>query len=58
MATVSFNKNFVVSNSNAIRMITEDFANPRFVEIKKRDLEVESTKGIQLLKKRLSNLER
>ena len=41
MATVSFNKNFVVSNPTAIKMISEDIANPRYVEIKKRDLKVE-----------------
>ncbi|MBD8010260.1 MULTISPECIES: hypothetical protein [Acinetobacter] len=55
MATVSFNKNFVVSNPTAIKMISEDIANPRYVEIKKRDLKVENAKGIQLLKKRLSS---
>ena len=55
MATVSFNKNFVVSNPTAIKMSSEDIANPRYVEIKKRDLKVENAKGIQLLKKRLSS---
>ncbi|SSR14411.1 Uncharacterised protein [Acinetobacter baumannii] len=55
MATVSFNKNFVVSNPTAIKMISEDIANHRYVEIKKRDLKVENAKGIQLLKKRLSS---
>ncbi len=55
MATVSFNKSFVIENPVAFDAIIKDLDNPRKVKVTKRDYNAESVKGIQLLKQRLSN---
>lgn len=58
MATVSFNKSFVMENQVAFDAIINDLENPRKVKVAKRDYNAESVKGIQLLKQRLSNSKR
>lgn len=58
MATVSFNKSFVIENPVAFDAIIKDLDNPRKVKVTKRDYNAESVKGIQLLKQRLSNSKR
>lgn len=58
MATVSFNKNFVMENLVAFNAIIKDLENPRQVEVSKKDYSKESAKGIKLLKQRLSNSKR
>ena len=55
MATVSFNKSFVIENPVAFDAIIKDLDNQRKVKVTKRDYNAESVKGIQLLKQRLSN---
>ena len=55
MATVSFNKSFVMENQVAFDAIINDLENPRKVKVAKRDYNAENVKGIQLLKQRLSN---
>lgn len=58
MATVSFNKNFVMENPVAFNAIIKDLEHPRQVEVAKRDYSKENAKGIELLKQRLSNSKR
>ncbi|MDM1292576.1 hypothetical protein [Acinetobacter indicus] len=58
MATVSFNKSFVVDSPVAFNAIIKDLEEPRKVEISNRDYKAENVKGIQLLKQRLSNSKR
>ena len=58
MATVSFNKSFVIENPVAFDAIIKDLDNPRKVKVTKRDYDAENVKGIQLLKQRLSNSKR
>lgn len=58
MATISFNKSFIVSNPNSFNAIINDLENPRKVEISERDYKAENIKGIKLLKQRLSNSKR
>ena len=58
MATVSFNKSFVMENQVAFDAIINDLENPRKVKVTKRDYNAENVKGIQLLKQRLSNSKR
>jgi hypothetical protein len=58
MATVSFNKSFVMENQVAFDAIINDLENPRKVKVAKRDYNAENVKGIQLLKQRLSNSKR
>jgi hypothetical protein len=57
MATTSFDKSFVVRDSESIRQIHKDLENPRKVVIQKRDYEADAKKGIELLAQQLSNLE-
>lgn len=58
MATVSFNKSFVIESPTAINAIINDLENPRKVEVSTRDYNAENAKGIKLLKQRLSNFKR
>lgn len=58
MATISFNKNFVVESSHTFSAIINDIENPRRVKTSTRDYKAENEKGIQLLAQRLSNLKR
>jgi hypothetical protein len=57
MATVSFDKGFVVRDKESIDRIHYDLKHPRIVRIKKRNYKAESKRGIRLLKQRLSSLE-
>ncbi|KOO60059.1 hypothetical protein WH43_00060 [Rheinheimera sp. KL1] len=57
MATTSFDRNFVVSDSKSIEQIHKDLEAPRHVKIKKRNYKADSVKGIALLKQQLLNLE-
>ena len=57
MATASFERNFVVTDSDAIKQLHNDLQNPRKVTIITRDKKADSEKGIELLKQQLSNLE-
>jgi hypothetical protein len=57
MATASFERSFVVTDSDAIKQLHNDLQNPRKVTIITRDKKADSEKGIELLKQQLSNLE-
>jgi hypothetical protein len=57
MATVSFDKSFVVRDEESIKQIHYDLEHPRPVRIPKRDYRADSKRGIQLLKQRLSRSE-
>lgn len=57
MATASFEKRFVVKDKESIDRIHQDLVNPRLVRVKKRDYRAENARGIQLLKRQLSNSE-
>lgn len=58
MATISFNKSFVIENPSVINAIINDLENPRKIEVSTRDYKAENVKGIKLLKQRLSNSKR
>ena len=57
MATASFERSFVVTDSDAINQLHKDLENPRKVTIITRDKKADSEKGIELLKQQLSNSE-
>ncbi|MBF7073982.1 hypothetical protein ISG33_11280 [Glaciecola sp. MH2013] len=57
MATASFERSFVVTDSDAIKQLHNDLQNPRKVTIVTRDRKADSEKGIELLKQQLSNSE-
>ena len=57
MATASFERSFVVTDSDAIKQLHNDLQNPRKVTIITRDKKADSEKGIKLLKQQLSNSE-
>lgn len=57
MATASFERSFVVTDSDAIKQLHNDLQNPRKVTIITRDKKADSEKGIELLKQQLSNLD-
>jgi len=57
MATVSFEKSFVVKDEESIKRIQYDLTHPRMVTIPKRDYRLDSKRGIKLLKQRLSRSE-
>jgi hypothetical protein len=57
MATASFERSFVVTDSDAIKQLHNDLQNPRKVTIITRDKKADSEKGIELLKQQLSNSE-
>lgn len=54
MATTSFSKEFTVIDTDAIARFKKASNNPIKIHVKKRDYESDKTKGIQLLKQRLS----
>ena len=56
MATSSFTRSFVVSDSEAIKQLKHDLKNPVRLKYAKRDLEKESKEGIAILKRRLESL--
>lgn len=55
MATVSFEKSFVVRKKESIDRIHQDLETPRQVKVLKRDYQAEKARGIALLKRQLSN---
>lgn len=55
MATTSFDKDFKVADDKVIKMFKMAAANPRKITVKKRNYESDKSKGIQLLKRQLSN---
>lgn len=56
MATTSFTKNFIVNDHNAVKALIEAFENPQKVVVtEKRNLEEDNKRGIELLKRKLSN---
>jgi hypothetical protein len=57
MATVSFDKSFVVRDEESIKRIQYDLEHPFTVRGPKRDYKAESKRGIELLKQRLSRSE-
>ncbi len=57
MATTSFEKCFVVSDSNSIEQVKKDLANPIEVVVKQRDYQADKKKGLTLLAQQLSALE-
>ena len=57
MATVSFDKSFVVRDEESIERIHRDLEHPRVVRVATRDFKEENKRGIKLLKQRLSNSE-
>jgi hypothetical protein len=54
MATTSFNKDFVISDTKSIKAFQAQVASPRKIVITPRDLQADKVKGIQLLKQQLS----
>lgn len=56
MATTSFDRRFVVSDPTALARLREDLDKPRPVVIKKRNSSRDNSKGIALLKRKLSHL--
>lgn len=55
MATASFDKTFVVSDTASIDQIRRDLSHPHFVVVQVRNYKAESEKGIKILRQRLSN---
>ena len=53
MATVSFEKSFVVKDKQLIEQLHYDLEHPRKVQIANRDLKADSKRGIALLRQRL-----
>lgn len=56
MATASFEKSFVVKDSDSIAQVKKDLANPIKVVIKQRDYKADKKKGLTLLAQQLSTL--
>lgn len=58
MATTSFTKHFVVKDPNAVKALVESFERPQKVVITtKRNLEKDNKRGIESLKRKLSNFD-
>ncbi|WP_438461985.1 hypothetical protein [Marinomonas sp. PE14-40] len=55
MATVSFDKNFVVEDKESSDMFLRAMSAPRKVVIVDKDLKAENSKGLSLLARRFSN---
>lgn len=55
MATISFDKKFVVSNLDSFNKILDDLENPQKIKVVERNYKSENIKGIKLLKQRLSS---
>lgn len=55
MATSSFTKRFVITDKKVADKLHKSMAKPQQVKVKSRDLNIESRKGIELLKHSLSN---
>lgn len=55
MATVSFEKSFVVEDAKSIELIKQNSLNPRIVHVKKRNYKEENVRGIKLVLQQLSN---
>ncbi|MCH1921345.1 hypothetical protein L9G15_18130 [Shewanella sp. A3A] len=54
MSTASFDRAFIVEDSEAISNIKHDLRAPRKVTVTQRDHRKEAEKGVKLLKQRLS----
>jgi len=57
MATTSFEKDFTVTDKEVIQKLKRATAHPRKISIKKRDYKSDESEGINLLRRKLSNLE-
>lgn len=55
MATVSFDKNFVVEDQESSDQFLRAMSAPRKVTIADKDLKAENSKGLSLLARRFSN---
>lgn len=56
MSVNSFNKKFIIANSEAVEIFLNDLKNPVKVISSKRDYDADSKKGLMLLKKKLKSL--
>ena len=56
MATASFDKNFVVTDKEAVKIFCSDMENPIKVDdsVRQRDIKASGSKGLSLLKRKLS----
>ena len=55
MATASFDKNFVVTDKEAVKIFCSDMENPIKVDdsVRQRDIKASGSKGLSLLKRKL-----
>ena len=53
MATSSFDKNFVVKDSDAITRVHNQLNRKNIITVNKKDIKADSSKGISLLKQSL-----
>jgi len=56
MATTSFDKVFKVTDQGAIKRLKQAYTHPRIVSVKKRDYKSDEIEGVELLKRKLSDL--
>lgn len=57
MATSSFDKQFIIEDSDSFVKLHQDMSQPRKVKVNRRDHAAENEEGIQSLKRRLSLLQ-
>jgi len=55
MATSSFYKAFVVQDAQSIKTFINDYNTPKKITVSNRNYDVSSKKGIELLKRKLSD---
>ncbi|HJO95541.1 MAG TPA: hypothetical protein QF753_19250 [Victivallales bacterium] len=55
MATSSFRKRFIIKDKNAVERLSTAMESSRPFRVKTRAIDLESRKGIDLLKRSLSN---
>lgn len=58
MATVSFEKSFLLSDQATFEKLTKSLDTSKTTYVKQRDYVAENKKGIEQLKRRLSNSEK
>ncbi len=58
MATVSFDKSFLLSDQATFEKLVKSLDVPKTTYVKQRDYVAENRKGIERLKQRLSSLEK
>ena len=56
MATISFDKKFVVSNLDSFNKMLDDLEKPKKIKVVERNYKLENIKGIKLLKQRLHRI--